>query len=123
MKIFLYTSLLLASSFVYSQRINSVEADPKRAEICDKYVEALSLTTEKNKYSGETIQIEKFRWNSLSEIQGMWQEQSRWGPHYGFPYHIKILNRNGNSIGSGDMYVCISDIKTKKAIGFERVKN
>ena len=52
----------------------------------------------------------------------MWQDKSRWGAHFGIPYYIKVLDRNGRSIGSGDIYVCISDVKTKKALGFERLK-
>ena len=91
------------------------EVDPVRAKACEDYVR--SIGTGVNQYTGE--KYSKFVWQSLYETLGMYNGNPRFGRNYTLQFRIQMKNENGTNRGEGANYFCVSDLKTKKVIGFE----
>jgi hypothetical protein len=88
--------------------------DPIRGKACEEYLKSRSTAT--NKYTGQ--KYSKFIWWSIYENQGMWK-RPQFGENYLLRFLIQSKDENGSLIGESIQYYCISDLRTKKVIGFE----
>jgi hypothetical protein len=105
---------LSLSSVIFSFHANAEPVDPARAKACEDYVSTRSVAT--NKYTGQ--KYDQFMWWSIYESQGMWKSP-QFGENYLLRFRIQMMDERGRRVGSGVTYYCISDIRSKKVVGFE----